>query len=805
MRKIDIIIPVFRGQAETMACIESVLQTRDNSRHEILVIEDKSPEPSLVEYLKSLAEHNQITLIQNPENLGFVASVNKGMQQHADRDILLLNSDTQVVNNWLDRIESAAYSEQDIGTVTPFSNNATICSYPYHNGEGASETPNGITLNTIDHLFSITNKNKTEEIPTAVGFCMYIKRECLQKVGYFDVESFGKGYGEENDFSLRAKKLGWRNIIAGDVYVYHAGGVSFGAKQNELKNKGFEALINKHPDYAFAVEQFIKVDPLAPLRDAIDHARIATESKQQEIVAMEHKNENQAHQIEKKTCVSKESRLHITHSWGGGIEKWVEDYAKNDNLTHFVLRSDTNTHAAGASLTLWIYGAREKKKIANWLLAAPITATEIHHKEYTAILSGLMTNLNVQSIFVSSLIGHSIEAVKTGKETIVILHDLYPFCPAFFGSFRGKACTQCDIKALTECQSENELFYFKGKTEPTQWVKIRQAYAESLKNENVKMIAPSHSAWERWQQLLPEIKGIPCEIIPHGIDLTHIEASNQRSHGDGNRLRVVVPGRLSSHKGKELLIQALPRLTQYSEILLIGCGKYCEEFKSLDHVTTKELYDPTELAAIIQQFDPDVSLLLSTVPETFSYTLSEMLALNIPCVATNFGAFQERIEHQTTGWLVEATGTALEETLAQLNTNKPAISLVRDNIAQLKQISTSEMAASYNKLTKSPNTEVTYNPLIDSAIRLQRIKKSEEEKLLKMNNELQSELKKYILAKAAAEVGLMKEIYSAQAELARVNSEFEKIVLSHSWKATRPLRYISKLSKIILSQLRRGN
>jgi hypothetical protein len=114
------------------------------------------------------------------------------------------------------------------------------------------------------------------ELPTGVGFCMAIKRACLKQVGPFDVARFGKGYGEENDFCLRASDAGWRNIAATDLFVWHRGGASFGverAARVEAAQATIEAL---HPGYRVKVHDFIRRDPAQQVRKALDIARVAT-------------------------------------------------------------------------------------------------------------------------------------------------------------------------------------------------------------------------------------------------------------------------------------------------------------------------------------------------------------------------------------------------------------------------------------------------------------------------------------------------------------------------------------------------
>lgn len=267
---IDVLVPVYRGLAETRRCIESILGSRQDRAFELIVVDDASPEPELVVYLDKLAATGVVTLLRNASNLGFVQSVNRGMSHHPGRDVVLLNSDTMVANDWLDRLRDCAYSAPNIGTVTPFSNNATICSYPVFCEDNA--LPAGIELGELDRIFKRVNHGKSVVIPTAVGFCMYIRRACLDQAGLFDAERFGKGYGEENDFSLRAAHLGWLNVLCADTYVYHVGGVSFQGEQKAHQAKAAKALLALHPEYDELVHRFIVADPVQPFRLAIDAA-----------------------------------------------------------------------------------------------------------------------------------------------------------------------------------------------------------------------------------------------------------------------------------------------------------------------------------------------------------------------------------------------------------------------------------------------------------------------------------------------------------------------------------------------------
>ena len=270
---IEIIIPIYRGLSVTKRCLQSVQSSFDERVANVILINDASPEVELGEYCKAISKQAGFQLIEHSDNKGFVASVNEGMRKARGSDVIILNSDTEVPNGWLDRITAAADAHPEAASITPFSNNATICSYPHF----CLDNPivSGHDLNSLDKLFSSANPGKVVDLPTGVGFCMYLRRAALDEIGDFDEAAFGRGYGEENDWCLRASSAGWRHLLCGDLFVFHAGGASFGQDAQELQASATAVLESRYPDYNKQVAEFIKRDPIEPLRFAIDQARTA--------------------------------------------------------------------------------------------------------------------------------------------------------------------------------------------------------------------------------------------------------------------------------------------------------------------------------------------------------------------------------------------------------------------------------------------------------------------------------------------------------------------------------------------------
>ena len=268
---VDIVIPVYRNLDLTRRCVESVLGAGDPATGAIHLINDASPEPELANYCQELAASEDIVLITHAENLGFVRSVNEGFAAAGQRDVVILNSDTEVPNAWLTRLQTAAEREPKAASITPFSNNATICSYPHFCEDNT--LPEGLGCSALDALFASANAGGVIEIPTAVGFCMYVRRQALSEIGDFDEGAFGRGYGEENDWCLRATAKGWKHLLAADVFVFHAGGASFGDEAASYQANALNVMSERYPDYERDIAQFIEVDPLEEARYNVDAVR----------------------------------------------------------------------------------------------------------------------------------------------------------------------------------------------------------------------------------------------------------------------------------------------------------------------------------------------------------------------------------------------------------------------------------------------------------------------------------------------------------------------------------------------------
>jgi GT2 family glycosyltransferase len=284
----DLVIPVYGNLPVVRRCLESVRASATAAVGRIIVVDDASPDVETVAYLRQLSAAGAIHLIRHDLNTGVVSSNNTGVMA-SRRDVILMNSDIEVHGDWADRLLACAYAADDIGTVTPFSNEGSICSYPYTSWW--SGLPGGLTLPELDELFARANKGGQADLPTGVSFCMLIKRECLDAVGLFDVQRFGRGYGDETDFCQRAALADWRNVVCADTFVFHEAGGSFGPERMERVGAAQRVLEELYPGYAQRVLAFELADPLRPFRERVDAARALMSSEQALAVLRERASE----------------------------------------------------------------------------------------------------------------------------------------------------------------------------------------------------------------------------------------------------------------------------------------------------------------------------------------------------------------------------------------------------------------------------------------------------------------------------------------------------------------------------------
>ena len=269
--RLMIVIPVYDDAEATLACLEALEAARPQKLpHRIVIIDDDAPDPALRRLLEDIEAHG-CTLLRNPVNLGFAASVNRALAlRHADEDALLLNADAFLPPGAIERLAAAA-SETGVGTVTPLSNNGEDTSMPRRFRE--NPLPPVEQRRRIDALAAAANAGHRIDLPNGVGFCLYVAAAALNAVGPLST-AFGRGYYEDVEFCLRAAAKGFRNVCAADVYVGHAGSRSFRGDKRALVRRNQARLQETFPEHAGQARHFQKIDPLRPVIARLEDAEL---------------------------------------------------------------------------------------------------------------------------------------------------------------------------------------------------------------------------------------------------------------------------------------------------------------------------------------------------------------------------------------------------------------------------------------------------------------------------------------------------------------------------------------------------
>jgi len=243
---VSVIVPIYNSPQSVQSCIASVLRHSPNAR--LILIDDASTDARIAPILDDAAKHRQVHVHRNERNRGYTGSVNIGMRLAGGDDVVLLNSDTEVGPRWLAALKIAAYGADDIGTVTAVSDNAGAFSVPEL--ERHCPIPARWTLAQAQRAVLQQAGTRYPQLPTGNGFCMYVKRVLLARIGPMDEAAFPQGYGEENDFCQRGERAGYRNIIAGNVLVHHERSASFGDERRAaLGAQGMAVLRERYPGY----------------------------------------------------------------------------------------------------------------------------------------------------------------------------------------------------------------------------------------------------------------------------------------------------------------------------------------------------------------------------------------------------------------------------------------------------------------------------------------------------------------------------------------------------------------------------
>ena len=606
-----VILPVYKGYDETLSAVYHALSARHGENYSLLVINDCGPDEKLNNALQKLADNGLFDYHFNKTNRGFVQTCNFAINElSANLDVVLLNSDAFVFPGWFGRLVKHADLDPSVATVTPLSNNATICSYPLTDRDNCLALEH--TPAAIDALAASANKGVSIETPTGVGFCFFMRRSVIEEIGALDEKKFIVGYGEENDFCMRSLNSGYKNLIACDVYVFHVGSVSFSSIKQTNFDAGQKNLAEKHPNYSTLVRQHVAADPSLYPRRRLDLARLAASA-----------------------CGGV---LLVSHRWEGGIDTYLE--GKRAEFGTMIL--GMRVHDQHFVSFAFEEGGIFIPNLAN----IDIRTDGDLIAEILAIFSP--TLIHVNSFAGLNWVSHEFLLTilrKTNAQRRYIVHDYSAISDHYQlirpdGLYVGLP-TQTDLKAWARMRQSPA-------TDTCDPDIRRKAYADFFADSEIE--APSQTAKDILDRYYSNLQ---INVVPHEADYAMITA--HAAHKKRDYLRIAFLGAIGPHKGSDLLL-ALAKDAQTRNLpIRYSIAGYSDQDAQLRengvYISGKYRSDKDALA-LLETLDPDFLFIGSIWPETYCYTLSLAFRSGIPPIVFDLGAQAERVKRTGFGTIL---------------------------------------------------------------------------------------------------------------------------------------------------------
>jgi GT2 family glycosyltransferase len=631
-RKLDILVPVYKDWALTRQCLLALhasvslaLSAQPSREIFIHATNDYSPDDAVNENLADLCKELGVIYHINQENLGFIRTVNNFMLS-TEADVLLVNSDVILSRHCINELITARkLLGGHVASLTAFSNNATIFSYPRQIVENRISSPCAIER-IADAFRSADGGNTgaaTQQVPVSHGFLMYISRTALNAVGVFD-DYFGKGYGEEVDWAMRAALKGFEHHICTTAYAFHKGSVSFSDDvRKKILNNSNKIIAERYPFYDKMVQEFVYADDLLPLRN-----RVALDLLMKSALPIQ---------------------LHVSHSSGGGIDTYISGLIDQDpSMAHVVLRPG-RTHAELVS-----------GEAANKLFAFNLECSELDAVIIGGFEDMILSSLTPLLPQLASVTFHSFVGWKSNEIEVligflaehqlsysVVGHDYMAVCPRIkLIDSAGEFCDVGDASRCTFCLRTSD-----GPVETSLMapynsdIKLYREFFGSILRRSEEIICSTQDQAERFarqgfqQVLVSEPFEAPFSVLP---SYQHDPASRN----------VVLIGGLSVEKGAEQLFHVASHCLQINpsvHFYLVGAASNLEDLTRLPNFTSVSRYSTfNELHDAVRYIYSPIAFFPAIWPETWCYTLSEALQMGLPVIAPNLGALGSRLSRSDT-------------------------------------------------------------------------------------------------------------------------------------------------------------
>jgi glycosyltransferase involved in cell wall biosynthesis len=503
------------------------------------------------------------------------------------------------------------------------SDNAGAFSFP--EGAGRNQPPPHLSNSDLSRLAVQASLSSYPEVPTGHGFCLYLRRDMLDAVGLLDAAAFPRGYGEENDLSMRAAHAGFRHVLDDRTYVRHRQSASFGGMKAGLMAAGRAVVDERYPEYVRLVRSLATDEAMLGVRWRLRRAFSSGRRPRPRLLFV----------IATDTGGTPQTNLDLMRALEDRYEPWL-------------LRSD------GRELTLRCLEGGTLIPVEQMTLERPIGIALHRSEEYDDVVSGILLRHAIELVHIRHLAWHGLNlprlARTLGIPVVLSLHDFYIVCPTIkllddrMAHCAGR-CTAGEGACQAELWPSEQVPHLKHHF-IHRWRDMLQPALEACD----AFVTTSPRAREIIEDAYPMLADRDFRVIQHGRSFVSFQPP-ARVPDPGSVLRVLVPGNISVAKGAELL----------REMAELDGGRQIEFHVLGDHGSLRPApglvlhgrYAREEFDSRVREINPHLGAVLSIWPETYCHTLTELWASGLPVFALDLGATGERLRRHGGGWLAD--------------------------------------------------------------------------------------------------------------------------------------------------------
>ncbi|MEJ8566264.1 glycosyltransferase [Elongatibacter sediminis] len=631
---LDIAIPIHNGAALLRACLTALIPTLSEG-DTLWLIDDASDDAETCEVIAEFATAWRDTrCITLAENRGFVGACNEAFRR-TTRDIVLLNSDTEVGPHWLEHLQDCLARHDDAAIVCPISNRATILSVcPDGSGAPRESITAAVAARTAGFV----------ELPTAVGFCMLIRREALHQTGPFS-QTFAPGYGEENDLSMRCLAAGWRILAADRACVFHHSGGSFTAESSRrLRQRHQQRLDRIWPEYGPLVRAWWRDNPLRARTESLAWpgdprpAVIHVLHRQYHVGGTERVTRSLIREL------SSDYRQWLvypgdTEGPACDLELRAQGPHRELMLNRRWIRPATRIGGHGADFSC----AHAERALARIIRGSEARIVHFHHL------------LHWDSLVLARI------ARRLGCRVLISVHDFWFNCPIHnqLEHHTGQPCGRPVLQPDDRCRDCLAGYELQAGTQDV-FARARQTLIRAMFHESDALLVPSRFIRDKMKAAYPDLPEDLIHVHPHGVALPESGPSPTATNSQLDALEQAESGRPliigyfggdQVLKGAEIVLHLAQALTDAPVRFRIhGRIKGFDPDRLPTNVELRGFYNPDDVGRVMAGID--LGLLPSHYEESFSMVASECWAHGVPVLASSRGALAERVQPGTHGWLV---------------------------------------------------------------------------------------------------------------------------------------------------------